>query len=127
MAEIPPEVVEAAAAAIREGLQLHLGPNALAAACEGHPIRLSGAEADEAARLAAPSLIAHGAAEERAHIADALQAATRAVLDHQWASAAWSAHSAHRYDAECAVCQGDVAAILAVAAPILVGQERRDA
>lgn len=45
----------------------------------------------------------------------AVQAAVRAVLDHPWDATRRSEHSAHTYDAGCAVCQGDVAEILAVA------------
>ncbi|GII87092.1 hypothetical protein Ssi03_50820 [Sphaerisporangium siamense] len=55
----------------------------------------------------------------------AVQAAVRAVLGHPWGSGPWTAHGAHERgrDAECAVCRGDVEAILAVAlqaaAPLL--------
>ncbi|WP_067171153.1 hypothetical protein [Microtetraspora niveoalba] len=46
-------------------------------------------------------------------------AAVRAVLAHPWGSGPWTAHTEHRYDAECAVCQGDVARVLAIAAPVI--------
>ncbi|MEV7013331.1 hypothetical protein [Streptosporangium sp. NPDC051022] len=54
------EPVEAIADAIRDGLRLHLGRNATLQAVEGIPIRLSGGEADEAARLALGALAEHG-------------------------------------------------------------------
>ncbi|WP_055477621.1 hypothetical protein [Sphaerimonospora mesophila] len=44
-----------------------------------------------------------------------LELAARAVLSHPWGSGPWSAHSEHRFDIECAVCQGDVRRVLAVA------------
>lgn len=40
--------------------------------------------------------------------------AVQAVLDHPWADWPRSAHADHTYDASCAVCRGDVAAILAM-------------
>lgn len=55
----------------------------------------------------------------------ALQPAVDAVLRHRWVdSRVHSAHERHNYDSSCAVCRGDVAAILAVAAPVIVAQER---
>ena len=56
---------------------------------------------------------------------EVVEAATHAVRAHEWSTGPWSAHARHSYDAECAVCQGDVEAILAVAAPILAGAGRR--
>ncbi|MEV7805037.1 hypothetical protein AB0O28_19010 [Microbispora sp. NPDC088329] len=51
---------------------------------------------------------------------DQIELAVRAVLSHPWGSGPWTAHAVHqRYDSECAVCRGDVAAILAVAAPVI--------
>ncbi|MGI5161420.1 hypothetical protein [Microbispora sp. CA-102843] len=60
-------------------------------------------------------------------MADHIETAVRAVLGHTWGSGPWTAHSEHRYDAECAVCQGDVAAILALAAPLIAEHALRAA
>jgi hypothetical protein len=49
----------------------------------------------------------------------AVQAAARALVTHQWAGTPWSAHEAHQYDSGCAVCQGDVPAIVAAVAPFI--------
>ena len=43
--------------------------------------------------------------------------AEHAVLVHPWGDGPRSAHIDHKYEASCAVGRGDVAAILAVAAP----------
>jgi hypothetical protein len=50
--DIPHEALQAASEAVRRGLLIHLQPNTLASASAGQPVRLSGGEADEAARLA---------------------------------------------------------------------------
>lgn len=56
-----------------------------------------------------------------------LQVAVDAVLAHEWRpSSPRTAHQDHQYDAECAVCQGDVAAVLAVAAPLIAEQARAE-
>lgn len=46
---------------------------------------------------------------------DLRAAAVDAVLDHQWGPLAWSAHRKHNFDSCCAVCSGDVTAVLDVA------------
>jgi hypothetical protein len=55
---------------------------------------------------------------------EALHAASKAVMAKEWKpDAPWSVHSIHQYDSDCAVCQEDVPAMIAVAveavAPIL--------
>jgi hypothetical protein len=55
---------------------------------------------------------------------EALRAASKAVMAKEWkADAPWSVHNIHQYDSDCAVCQEDVPAMVAVAleaaAPIL--------
>lgn len=50
---------------------------------------------------------------------EAVHAAAQAVLAHPWARHRRTAHQTHQYDYQCAICKGDVASILAVAAPIL--------
>lgn len=61
----------------------------------------------------------------------AAEAAVRAVASHPWDTTPRSAHQDHVYDAECAVCQGDVPALVAVAvkaaAPLIAAQARREA
>ncbi|MFF4417054.1 hypothetical protein ACFYY8_31420 [Streptosporangium sp. NPDC001559] len=61
---------------------------------------------------------------------DANQAAVDAVLAHEWRpSSPRTAHRDHTYDAECAVCQKDVAAVVAVALQAVVpvlDEEARD-
>ncbi|MEU8279538.1 hypothetical protein ACFYOK_29520 [Microbispora bryophytorum] len=47
---------------------------------------------------------------------DPIEAAARAVLSHPWGSGPWTAHTEHKFDPDCAVCRGDVRAILTVAA-----------
>ncbi|MEU8278205.1 hypothetical protein ACFYOK_37440 [Microbispora bryophytorum] len=49
-------------------------------------------------------------------MADQIETAVRAVMSHPWSSGPWTAHMHHKYDAACAVCQGDIRAILTVAA-----------
>lgn len=56
--------------------------------------------------------------------AASLDRAVRAVLDHRWGDWPKAAHAEHIRDSGCAVCQGEVAAVLAVAAPLIAGQER---
>lgn len=54
-----------------------------------------------------------------------LTAAVEAVLASQWGEdylGKHAAHANHSYHASCAVCSGDVAAILTVAAPILTAE-----
>ncbi|GIH70310.1 hypothetical protein [Sphaerimonospora thailandensis] len=60
-------------------------------------------------------------------MADQIETAVRAVLSHPWGSGPWSAHAEHKYDIECAVCQGDVAAILTVAVPHIAENALHDA
>lgn len=50
--------------------------------------------------------------------------AVQAVLVHPWGGGPRSAHIDHDYDAECAVCRGDVKAVLTVAAPLLAVPRR---
>ncbi|MGW4422568.1 hypothetical protein [Streptosporangium sp. NPDC004631] len=60
----------------------------------------------------------------------AVEAAAIAVASHPWDTTPRSAHQDHVHDAGCAVCQGDVPAIVAVAlkaaAPLIAAQARRD-
>lgn len=42
-----------------------------------------------------------------------------ALRGHQWGRLEWSAHSKHRFHMDCAICQGDVDAMVAVGAPLL--------
>lgn len=58
-----------------------------------------------------------------------LQAAVEAVERHAWEQfqgqpAPWSIHADHNFDSGCKVCQGDLTAILTVAAPDLLAAER---
>ncbi len=55
----------------------------------------------------------------------AIDAAVEAVSRHEWnPSAPWSSHAGHNYNASCAVCRGDIPAMIAVAAPVLLGDMR---
>lgn len=63
--------------------------------------------------------------------AAAVQAAAEAVRMHEWVEGSpWSIHAIHNFSGECAVCSGDINAIMAVAleaaSPILAAQERAD-
>ncbi|WP_326642960.1 hypothetical protein OG884_05990 [Streptosporangium sp. NBC_01755] len=49
-----------------------------------------------------------------------------ALVSHEWTSHPRSAHRLHIYDSACAICRGDVAAIVAVVAPLIVEQTRRE-
>lgn len=61
----------------------------------------------------------------------AVEAAARAVASHPWDTTPRSAHRDHAADAGCAVCRGDVPALVAVAlkaaAPLIAEQARREA
>lgn len=48
-------------------------------------------------------------------VSPAVARAAAAVRAHQWGEPGWSAHDNHTFHHECAVCTGDVAALLAVA------------
>ncbi len=67
------------------------------------------------------------AGEERARIVaqvrERLEEAAKVVLEHQWGHVSGTTHARHDWDSDCAVCRGDVAAILAVAWPVLVGRD----
>jgi hypothetical protein len=53
---------------------------------------------------------------------EAIQAAVEAVLAKQWRDApSWAAHARHGFDSGCAVCQGDVPAIVKEALQGLAG------
>ncbi|MFI6296812.1 hypothetical protein ACIBEJ_34845 [Nonomuraea sp. NPDC050790] len=64
---------------------------------------------------------------------EAVEAAVNALRTREWAGpgAPWSAHTAHNFAGDCAVCAGDVRAIvgtaLEAAAPVLAAQVRREA
>jgi hypothetical protein len=45
---------------------------------------------------------------------DVRQLAVDAVLDHQWGATTRSMHRNHDHHCDCAVCVGDVAAVVAV-------------
>ena len=49
-----------------------------------------------------------------------------ALVSHEWTSHPRSAHREHTYDSGCAICRGDVAAIVAVVAPLIAEQTRRE-
>lgn len=49
-----------------------------------------------------------------------------ALVSHAWAPHPRSAHREHNYDSACAICRGDVAAMLAVVAPVIAERARRE-
>lgn len=56
---------------------------------------------------------------------ETLEAAVLAVSRHEWEPGApWSSHAGHSQNASCQVCQGNIAAILTVAIPVLLSEHR---
>ncbi len=74
-----------------------------------------------------PLIAEQACTEERAGIAakvrERLDEAVKTVIEYQWGHVAGTVHTMHLWENECAVCRGDVAAILAVALPVLVGRD----